>query len=69
MLVGAVWAFNDKDACQNDFNEGWTLVVVILAIYFGIIALIVLALFFVMCVICIGSWHISTFLSDEQEYT
>ena len=67
MLVGAVWATNDREECEEDFYEGWRLTMAILVLYFGMIALILLSLCFIVCVTCFGSWHISRYMNKNTD--
>ena len=68
MLVGLVWTYNDSSECKDDYYEGWMLATVIFACYFGVFALIFIGLVFITLITCIGSWHISSYMSKEIEY-
>lgn len=67
MLLGAVWIYDDYENCRDEFYEGWMVTVIILIVYFGIIATILLGLCCVICVTCVGSWHIAAFMENDEE--
>lgn len=67
ILVGIVWITDDYDECKDDFLEGFTVTLIVICIYLGILALITVGFLLLTCIVCLGSWQISKFTKEVEK--
>ena len=60
VLLGNVWFYDCADKCKNgtvqpDFEEGFTMMVVILATYYSLVLIVGIAFLVVTILVCVGN--------------